>query len=180
MRVDVHHSDRCGGGERSEDGISDRVIAARRDGPYTCRVHLAVERLDFLNLLRQVEAIRKANITEISDAAQIVGIQVETEIERPHETRGVADLTRAMPRSRPVRDAEIGRDTNEPNIDFSEAPRQRRTHEGCYLRIARLLHRIVFAADDDIRTNVALLGHVSLSFDHTLSDRPFLRPHGCT
>src|ERR1700722_8294933 len=135
------------------------MIAARGNGSYAGGVHLAVERLDLLDLLREVEAVGEPHITEVRDPAQIVGIQLETEVERPHETRGIADFPRPVPRSRTIRDAEIGRHADEPDIDLGERARQWCTHEGCYLRIARLLHRIVFAVAEDIRTNVALIGH---------------------
>src|ERR1700722_13272172 len=135
------------------------MIATRGNGPYACGVHLAVERLDLLDLLREVEAVGEPNIAEVRDPAQIVGIQLESEIERPHETRGIADLPRPVPRSRTIRDAEIGRYADEPDIDLSERARQWCTHKRCYLRIARLFHRIVFAIAEDIRTDIALIGH---------------------
>ncbi len=58
-------------------------------------MHFAVERLDVFDLLRQIETVREPHITEIRDTAKLVGIQIECEIERPHEARSVADLARA-------------------------------------------------------------------------------------
>jgi hypothetical protein len=84
MRVDVHHTDGCGGGERPENGIRYRVIAARGNRQHAGCMHLAIKRLDLFDLLREVEAVREPHIAEVRDPAEIVGIQFEAEIERPH------------------------------------------------------------------------------------------------
>ena len=84
--------------------------------------------LDLLDLLRKIEAVREAHVAQIRDPAKIVRIQVETEIECPHQARSIADLPRAVPRPGAIRHAEIGRNTDEPDIDLIERPCQRRTH----------------------------------------------------
>ena len=72
------------------------------------------------DLLLQIVAVRQPHVAEVGDAAQLVGIHAQPQVEGAHQARGVANLARAVPRTGPVGDAEIGRDADQADVDLVE------------------------------------------------------------
>ena len=61
------------------------MIAARADRPNTGRVNLAIERLNFFDLLFEIVSMRKAHVAQVGYPAKLVRIHAQREIEAAHE-----------------------------------------------------------------------------------------------
>src|ERR1700716_13919 len=157
----MHHANRRPGGNGPEYGVGNGVIAARADWYYARGFNLPIESLDILVLPFQVVPMRKADVTEIGNPAQLVRIDAQTEVECPHEAGRVAYFARAVSCARPVCDPEISRDANQPDVHTFKCGGQRRTHECGNLGIARLLHRVVGLLTRNVRPGVTLGAHAS-------------------
>src|SRR5262249_6984575 len=130
MRIHMHHPDRPLGAEGPEDGVGDRVIATGAYWQDAGSLDRAVERLDVLVLPLEVITVGQVHVAEIGNAAQLIWIDAQPKIEPAHQARSVADLARAMPCARTVGNPEIGRDTDESDVDVVKCGRKRGAHEG--------------------------------------------------
>ena len=161
VRVDVHHADRAIGGDRLENRERNRVIPARGDRDDFRLMQQPIIVGDLGSLCLEVVAVRQADIAEVGNAAQLVRVHAQAQIERAHQARRVADLTRSVPRTRAVGDAQIGRHADQSDVDIRQVFGKRRAHERGDLAVARLLHRLVIESVNDAFLAVA---HGDLGF----------------
>ena len=74
------------------------------------------EGFDFFNSSLSLVAVLKRDIAYIGDVAEFIRIGSGDVVDRPHQARFIADLTRAMAGTRPVAHPSIIGDTNERDI----------------------------------------------------------------
>ena len=128
------------------------MIAAGRERHRAGLMHLAEKILDPDDGVVDVDRI-DADIADIGNSAQLIRANAERMVGAAHETRHIADFTRAVARTGAVGGAAVPRHTGERDIDRIEISYVRQAHKGWHATKARhfhAVHRLV---------KLAFLGH---------------------